>query len=81
MGLFPRKYCNQNHIQSQLNRRQKMMTFHDDTQNLKFFLNQFTELSVDNHFSSEYKAMGLFPSKDGIHSIMTAKFINNKSQI
>jgi hypothetical protein len=27
MGIFPRKYCNQTHIQSQLNQRQKMI-FH-----------------------------------------------------
>jgi hypothetical protein len=47
MGLFPRKYCNQTHIQSQLFQRQ-IMIFYDDKliyiQNLKFYLNNFTEL-------------------------------------
>jgi hypothetical protein len=37
MGLFPRKYCNQTQIQSQLFQRQKMIFFSDKliyTQNL-----------------------------------------------
>jgi hypothetical protein len=46
MGLFPRKYCNQTHIQFQSFQRQKVI-FYDDKliyiQNLKFFLNNFTE--------------------------------------
>jgi hypothetical protein len=50
MGLFPRKYCNQTHIQSQLYQKRKMI-FHNDkliyTQNLKFYLNKFTELRSD----------------------------------
>jgi hypothetical protein len=50
MGLFPRKYCNQTHIQSQLFQRQKMIFYNDKliyTQNLKFYLNNFTELRND----------------------------------
>jgi hypothetical protein len=52
MVLFPRKYCNKTHIQSQLYHRQKMI-FHNDkliyTQNLKFYvyLNKFTEFRSD----------------------------------
>jgi hypothetical protein len=49
MGLFPRKYCNQIHIQSQL--CQMQIIFYNDkliyTQNLKFYLNKFTELRYD----------------------------------
>jgi hypothetical protein len=47
MGLFPRKYCNQTHIQSKLFQRQKIIFYNDKliyTQNLKFFLKFFTEL-------------------------------------
>jgi hypothetical protein len=48
--LFPRKYCNRNHIQSQLFQRRKMIFYNDKliyTQNLKFYLNNFTELRND----------------------------------
>jgi hypothetical protein len=34
MGLFPRKYCNQTHIQSQLNQRKKMI-FHNSEEVIK----------------------------------------------
>ena len=50
MGLFPRKYCNQTYIQSQLNQRRKMIFYNGEliyTQNLKFYLNNFTELRYD----------------------------------
>jgi hypothetical protein len=54
MGLFPRKYCNQNHIQSQLFQKK---IFYDDKliyiQNLKFYLNNFTELR-NEFFSLKY---------------------------
>jgi hypothetical protein len=56
MGLFPRKYCNQTHIQSQLFQRQKLIFYNDklfETQNLKFYLNYFTELRND-FFSLKY---------------------------
>jgi hypothetical protein len=50
MGLFQRKYCNQTHIQSQLYKRQTII-FHNDkliyTQNLKCYLNKFTEFRYD----------------------------------
>jgi hypothetical protein len=53
MCLFLRKYCNKTHIQSQLFQRQ-IMIFYDDkliyTQNLKFYLNNFTELRNDFFF-------------------------------
>jgi hypothetical protein len=82
MGLFPRKYCNQTYIQSQLFQRQKMI-FYDDKliyiQNLKLYLNNFTELR-NKFFSLRYsrlnhrsitvfllnKPMGLFPIIYGI---------------
>jgi hypothetical protein len=82
MGLFSRKYCNQTHIQSQLYQRQKI-TFYEDkliyVQNLKFYLNNFTELR-NEFFSLRYlrlnhrsitvfllnKPMGLFSSIYGI---------------
>jgi hypothetical protein len=56
MGLFPRKYCNQTHIQSQLVQSQKMIFYIDKliyTQNLKFYLNNFTEL-INDFFSLRY---------------------------
>jgi hypothetical protein len=78
MCLFPSKYCYQTHIQSQLFQRQKMIFYSDKliyTQNLKFYLNNFTELRNDlfslrylrlNHRSITVfllnKPMGLFPS-------------------
>jgi hypothetical protein len=82
MCLFPRKYCNQTHIQSQLFQRQKMIFYNAKliyTQNLKFYLNNFTELRND-FFYLRYlrlnrrsitifllnKPMGLFPSIYGI---------------
>jgi hypothetical protein len=50
MCLFPRKHCNQTHIQSQLYRRQKMI-FHNDKlifdQNFKLYFNKFTDLRSD----------------------------------
>jgi hypothetical protein len=75
MGLFPRKYCNQTHIQSQLFQRQKMVFY----EYLKFYLNNFTELR-NEFFSLKYlklnhrsvtvfllnKPMGLFPSIYGV---------------
>jgi hypothetical protein len=50
MGLFPRKYCYQTHNQSQLYQGQKMIFYNDKlvcTQNLKFYLNNFTELRYE----------------------------------
>jgi hypothetical protein len=50
MGLFPRKYCNQIHIQSQFYQTQKMIFYNDKliyTQNLKFYLKNFTEFRYD----------------------------------
>jgi hypothetical protein len=78
MGLFPKKYRNQILIQSQLYQTQKMIFYNDKiiyTQNLKFFLNNFTELRYDfyslrylrlNHRSITVfllnKPIGLYPS-------------------
>jgi hypothetical protein len=56
MGLFPRKYCNQIHTQSQLFQRQKMIFYSDKLiypQILKFYLNNFTE-SRNDFFSLRY---------------------------
>jgi hypothetical protein len=56
MGLFLRKYCNQTHIQSQLFQRQMMIFYVDKLiyiQNLKFYLNNFTELR-NKFFSLRY---------------------------
>jgi hypothetical protein len=50
MCFFPRKYCNQTHIQSKLYQRQKLKFYADKliyTQNFKFYLNNFTELRYD----------------------------------
>jgi hypothetical protein len=50
MGLFPRKNCNQTNIQSQLFQRTKLIFYNDKliyTQNLRFYLNNFTELRND----------------------------------
>jgi hypothetical protein len=58
MGLFPRKYCNQTHIQSQLFQRQKMIFYNDKliyTQNLKFYSNNFTELRNDFFFFETFE--------------------------
>jgi hypothetical protein len=81
MGLFPRKYFNQTHIQSQLFKRQKLIFYNDKliyTQNFKFYLNNFTALR-NAFFSLRYlrlnhrsitvfflnRPMGLFPSVYG----------------
>jgi hypothetical protein len=53
MDLFPKKYCNQIHIQSQLYQTQKLIFYNDKliyTQNLEFYLNNFTELRYDFFF-------------------------------
>jgi hypothetical protein len=49
MGLFPRKYCNQTRIQSELYQRQKMIFYYDKLiyiQNLELYLNNFTEFRI-----------------------------------
>jgi hypothetical protein len=59
MGLFPRKYCNQTHIQSKLFQRQKIIFYNDKliyTQKLKFFLKFFTELR-NSFFSLRYLSL------------------------
>jgi hypothetical protein len=94
MGLFPRKYCNQTHIQSQLFQRQKMIFYNDKliyTQNLKFYLKFFTELRNDfyslrylrlNHRSITVfllnKPMGLFPSIYGMIFIFCSSYLKLK---
>jgi hypothetical protein len=54
MGLFTS--CNQTYIQSKLFQRQKLIFYNDRlicTQNLKFYLNNFTEL-INDFFSLRY---------------------------
>ena len=72
MGLFPRKYCNQTHIQSQLFQRHKMIFYNNKliyTQNLKFYLNNITELRND-FFSLRYLRLN--------HRSITVFLLRNK---
>jgi hypothetical protein len=67
MDLFPRKYCNQTHIQSQLFQRQKLIFYNDKliyTQNIKLYLNNFTELRNDffslRHLRLNHRSITIF---------------------
>jgi hypothetical protein len=57
MSLFPRKYSNQTHIQSQLFQRKKVKFYDNKLINIqnfkKFYLNTFTELR-NEFFSLRY---------------------------